>query len=194
MDKRVKIVIALNIVLFAIILGLIGIIVYDNYYNPLKQDNETKDVQKNEENQLEESKVVEPKINEVDLNGKTNNEDSTPIVDDNNTFDYVGTYDSIDGSATEGNEAYIILNIDGTYERNVNSCSSMNVITGNYKASTLQGETIITFTTGKFADGTDVADPDDTSFKYKNNKLYLIDDANIYGYYDCSDSRTFKKR
>lgn len=106
--------------------------------------------------------------------------------------DYVGAYkstDHCDGCI----QAYIKLNNDNTYERNHNDCSAMSTIVGEYKVTKSGNDTTITFTSARYQDGLAINNPTLFSFKFKDNKLSVIDDTNTYAYYDCSNSRTFKK-
>ena len=169
MEKKINILIAFNVVLIILVFGLVGFIIIDKS----KTDN---------------TKVEEVKEEiKTDVNKTESEEESTYA-------EYVGTYDSVDGSASPGNEAYIILKNDGTYERNQNDCSAISTVVGSYEVKKSGSVTIITFTTAKIKEGIDLINNEKFQFKYKNGKLSIIDENDTYAYYDCSNSRTFKKR
>ena len=150
------------------------------YYNEVNKNKElTQSIDKANENN-----------NTKEENNTINNdkkEETKPTIEE-----YVGTFNSID-HCDGCVQAYIKLNSDNTYERNHNDCSAMSTIVGEYSVTSSGNDTIITFVSAKYQDGLAINNPTLFSLKYKDNKLSVIDDTNTYAYYDCSNSRTFKK-
>jgi len=103
--------------------------------------------------------------------------------------EYVGKYNVIDG---DPKTAYIILNDDMTFERNINVCVGYLEAKGTYTAEDKGDYYEISFPLYDKNAGFSFAERS-YKFKYKDNKLYLVNPNNEYAYYDCEDSRTFKK-
>lgn len=103
--------------------------------------------------------------------------------------EYVGRYDVIDG---DPKTAYIILNDDMTFERNINVCEGYLEAKGTYTAIDKGDYYEITIPLYDKNAGFSFTERE-YKFKYRDNKLYLVNPNNEYAYYDCEDSRTFKK-
>ncbi len=114
------------------------------------------------------------------------------FIVNNGTEAYIGKFMAIDG---DPNDSYIELYSNNKYKRNNNFCSETVIFEGIYSVSEENGITIITFTseTDEYGHDVDTLDPL-LSFKFANNKLSLINETNEYGYYDCSNVRTFEKQ
>ena len=151
-------------------------------------------------NEVNKNKELTEKINNNNNNSNTTNESNNAKEESNKEETtqqeevkaYVGIFNSIDHC--DGCVAsYIKLNDDNTYERNQNDCSAISTIVGEYSVTASNNDTIITFISARYQDGLAINEPHNFSFKYKDNKLSIIDDTNTYAFYDCSNSRTFKK-
>ena len=169
------------IILFISIILLTGYNIYSN-------DKISKRIDKIEEKiEKEEKEVIEEK---TDNNTVDDKKETSPEEPKKEEKEYVGYYKTTDG---DPNTAYIKLNDDMTFERNVNMCEGYVTSTGTYTVEKNENDTIIVIPT-EDANSSISFLTIGYKFKYKDNMLFLIDKTNSYAYYDCANSRTFKKQ